>query len=349
MNRMFFNEKMESIPKIGEAIKMGAEAKQVLWDNREAIQLRAGRYEALVVPSLGANVLQLLYHDERDGRTLDILRTPDRAQTLLDDPYAYGIPVLFPANRIAGGGFTYDGVTYRFPQNYPNGVHIHGVLHYYDWPLADCWEKERTAAVVLEADTEDPILRRSFPIDLNIRLECILGEDGLLQRFTLDNRSEATMPFGLAYHTAFRIPFTPGGAAEDVRLHLPLEGLCIDDPKDRLPSGEIAPLSEYEAGFVSPQGRGPLEHPLDNLYRAQCGGGEAVLRDIRTGREVVYAADASDKYWIIWNGREQKDFVAVEPQTWLSNAVHLPNPELHGVMYLSPHSQWQCENRIFVR
>lgn len=327
---------------------MDTEAIRTVWDSREAVSLRAGQYEALVVPSLGANVLQLLYHDREQGRTLDILRTPDQAQTLLNDPYAYGIPVLFPANRIAGGCFTHDGITYRFPQNYPNGVHIHGVLHGYNWPLAEVHSSPNEAVAVLEASTDDPRLRESFPIDLTIRLECILSRDGLLQRFILDNRSPVTMPFGVAYHTAFRVPFTRGGSAGDVRLCLPLAGLCVDDPRDRLPSGETAPLSNYERTFTSPEGGDPLKHPLDNLYRAGPGG-EAVLRDIQTGREVVYTADPSDKYWIIWNGREQKDFVAVEPQTWLSNGIHLPDPASHGVLYLPPNSRWQCENRIYVR
>ena len=76
------------------------------------------RYEALAVPSLGANVLKLTCRHPC-GKQIDILRTPSCAQALLNDPYAYGIPVLFPANRIAGGEYSYDGVTYRFPQNYP--------------------------------------------------------------------------------------------------------------------------------------------------------------------------------------------------------------------------------------
>lgn len=327
---------------------MGGEVIQTDWDGRPALELRAGDYRALVVPSLGANVISLTYEDRAGGGRLRILRTPDSAQALLDDPYAYGIPVLFPANRIAGGQFTYDGVTFRFPQNYPNGVHIHGVLHQYPWSVAECRAGEEGASATLTASTGDPVLRRCFPIDLVFRLECTLTARGLTQRFILENNSDVTMPFGLAYHTAFRVPFTQGGAAEDVRLRLPVAGVCLDDPVDRLPSGEVGPLSEYEAGFATEAGADPLQAPLDVLYRAGSGGGEAVLRDVRTGREVVYAADRDDKYWIVWNSR-QTDFVAVEPQTWLSNGVHLPDPAAHGVLYSMPHSRWQNETRIYVR
>lgn len=327
---------------------METEVRQREWDGRCAWSLKAGDYSALVVPSLGANVISLTYEDRRSGRQLDILRTPKHAQDLLDNPYAYGIPVLFPANRIAGGEFTYDGITYRFPQNYPNGVHIHGVLHNYEWSVTECRADQNGAEVVLRASTEDPHLRACFPIDLIFQLECVLTDQGLLQRFTLKNNSDVTMPFGLAYHTAFKVPFVEGGRAEDVRLSLPLDGLCLDDPVNRLPSGEIGPLTDLADAFTAPGGAFPLQKQLDALYRARSGGSEAVLRDLKTGREIVYKADRRDKYWIVWNG-QLTDFVAVEPQTWLSNAVHLPDGAAHGVLYSTPHSAWQCETAIYVR
>lgn len=327
---------------------MHAEIIHTQWDNRDALVLRAGRYEAMAVPSLGANVLQLIYHHPC-GAKMDILRTPACAQALLDDPYAYGIPVLFPANRIAGGEYSYDGVTYRFPQNYPNGVHIHGVVHNRPWAVEETAVCGEEARVVFALSTRDASLRAHFPIDLVLRLECVLNKNGLLQRFILQNESNVTMPFGLAYHTAFRIPFVQGGKAQDVRLHIPLEGLCADDPVDRLPSGHVRPLSRYEAGFTAQPGENPLKEPLDALYKAQSGSGQAVLRDNATGLEVVYDADAQDLYWIIWNGDAKSGFVAIEPQTWLSNAVHLPHPEQHGVLYAPPHTAWKCETRIYAR
>ena len=314
---------------------MQAEAIRTQWDKRDAVVLRAGRYEALAVPSLGANVLKLTYRHPC-GKTLDILRTPPCAQVLLDDPYAYGIPVLFPANRIAGGEYSYDGVTYRFPQNYPNGVHIHGVVHNRAWHLAELCARDGEARAVFQLSTEDPTLRAHFPIDLVLRLECLLNKNGLVQRFVLCNESEVTMPFGLAYHTAFRVPFVQGGCA-------------ADDPVDRLPSGNVRPLSRYEAGFASPAGEDPLKAPLDALYKAPGGSGQAVLHDKASGLEVVYDADAEDLYWIIWNGDAKSGFVAIEPQTWLSNGIHLPHPERHGVLYAPPHTVWQCETRIYAR
>ena len=105
-----------------------------------------------------------------------------------------------------------------------------------------------------------------------------------------------------------------------MRLRLPLEGLCADDPVDRLPSGNVRPLSRYEAGFASPAGEDPLKAPLDALYKAPGGSGQAVLHDKASGLEVVYDADAEDLYWIIWNGDAKSGFVAIEPQPGFQTA-----------------------------
>ena len=141
---------------------MQAEVFHTEWDKRDAIVLRAGRYEALAVPSLGANVLKLTCRHPC-GKQIDILRTPSCAQALLHDPYAYGIPVLFPANRIAGGEYSYDGVTYRFPQNYPNGVHIHGVVHNRAWRLAETETCDGGSAGNIRAFHQRPFPAHAFP------------------------------------------------------------------------------------------------------------------------------------------------------------------------------------------
>lgn len=317
------------------------------WDGLEAVSLAAGGYRALVVPDLGANVIRL-QHGVGAAR-LDLLRTPDGACTLREDPYAYGMPVLCPANRIAGGGYEYDGVSYRFPQNYPNGVHIHGVLHQTSWQVAALGQTHQEAWATFRVDTREQPLSDYYPVELEFELECRLSAGGMRQRFTCRNLSEKTVPFGLAYHTALRVPFTKGGLAEDVRLSLPLAARCVDDPTDRLPSGKTAALTEYEQALASPQGADPLQGPMDFLYEAQPDTSDAVLRDLVTGREVVYRAGPDDHYWILWNKTATEGFIAVEPQTWLSNGIHLPEPERHGVLFLPPHSAWSGDTVLFVR
>lgn len=229
-----------------------ASCKKEVWDGREALSISAAGYSALVVPSLGANVIYLTYTHQKN--IVDILRTPPDSRTLLDDPYAYGIPILLPANRVGGGSYQWDGITYTFPQNYPNGVHIHGVLHGREWPVTDYGIiNNKTAWVRLELDTaKDNDLRKHFPVDVVFRLDITLDSQGLLHTFTVCNNSSHAFPVGLAYHTAFRVPFCQDAA--DTRLTIPIEARCVDSPADRLPSGETIALDDIEARLASPGG-----------------------------------------------------------------------------------------------
>lgn len=320
---------------------------QTIWQGRKAIRLSAAGYEALLVPSLGANVVSL--KAATDGRELDILRTPPDAETLLGDPYAYGIPVLFPANRVANGCYECDGVRYEFPQNYPNGVHIHGVLHNREWPVADSGTQPGRAWVRLTLSTQtDAELRSHFPIPMCIHLEVSVSAEGLTHRFTVENHSaDKRLPVGLAYHTAFRVAFD--GHTDEVRLHVPLAARCTDDPTDRLPSGKTAPLSDFESRIACPQGAWPLEEAVDCLYTAQPGTTDMVMTDTKSGAKVIYRAGGENHYWILWNKTTTEGFIAVEPQTWLSNAMHFPHPEQQDAIFVKPGETWSSECRIFAQ
>jgi aldose 1-epimerase len=322
---------------------------KINWDGLEALELRAFDYGAWIIPSLGANVIRLWY-DGSEGN-FEVLRTPPTTAVFLSDPFAYGVPVLFPANRVSGGFYEWDGVRYQFPQNQPNGMHIHGVLHNRPWPLVSYHYNRKGAFARLELDTrEDRDLRKAFPVDILFRLDISLTRNGLEHRFSVENRGEHSFPVGLAYHTAFRIPFKTGTPHENIRMFLPIEARCIDDPVSRLPTGAVVPLDDFEQRIASVDGAPPLEQGLDFLYTSQSKvPRQTILRDTLCGWEVVYTADKDNRYWIIWNSKGEKDFVAIEPQTWLSNAMKLPDPQVFGAIFVPPGESWICANTIAVR
>ncbi len=322
--------------------------KPVEWDNLEAIEFSAQNYTALVVPKLGANVIKLIWQGE-NGEICDIIRTPKDEKTLVNDPYAYGVPVLLPANRVKDGYYEYDGIKYEFVQNYPNQVHIHGVLHTYNWSVEKTYSGEDYAVVVLKADTQDEVLRKSIPIDLCFKLECRVDKDGLRQRFSVHNKSEKTFPFGLAYHTALNVNFCNSQNTDDVKLHVPISAKCVDDPIDRLPNGEIETLSEIEKFIADENGANPLETCIDSLYTGTNGKRVAILRDANAGYEMHYSASEIFKYWIIWNETTKEGFVAVEPQTWCSNAMALENPHEHGAFYLKPNDDFYADTQFAIK
>ncbi|MDE7006389.1 MAG: aldose 1-epimerase, partial [Alistipes sp.] len=91
-----------------------------------AVEFSKGDYEALLVPSVGANLVRLA--NTRLG--VEMLRTPaaDEVETFCSRPQIFGLPILFPPNRIEDGCYTFDGRTYRYPitvekeHNYHHGI-----------------------------------------------------------------------------------------------------------------------------------------------------------------------------------------------------------------------------------
>ena len=87
------------------------------------IVLNAGNWYAKILPDFGMNMISLACGDRH------ILRSPQNMDTLKKEPYVYGIPLLFPANRVEKGMFTFDGKSYHFPINEPaRNNHIHGLM-----------------------------------------------------------------------------------------------------------------------------------------------------------------------------------------------------------------------------
>lgn len=115
------------------------------WHGTQAVEFTKRDYTALLVPSVGANLVRLAH--TRLG--VEVLRTPSEREhdEFLRHPHVYGVPILFPPNRIADGRFRFDGREYRFPITRPeeNNYH-HGIL------------KSQPFAVSKAVETPDEVL-----------------------------------------------------------------------------------------------------------------------------------------------------------------------------------------------
>lgn len=81
------------------------------WSGTQALSFGICGYEALIIPGLGANIIRL----RNNVMGVDLLRTPYSYDTLTKSPLVYGMPVLFPPNRIKGGVFAACNNTYELP------------------------------------------------------------------------------------------------------------------------------------------------------------------------------------------------------------------------------------------
>jgi aldose 1-epimerase len=322
-------------------------------DDIPAIILRAGAYSAAICPAMGANCFRLEY----EGASL--LRTPPSFAVFHENPNVFGMPLLFPPNRIRGGKFVFQGRTYSLPVNETaRGHHIHGFL---SSTLFRTLEDELAvvpgsiqsstvpirasascrAAFSFEATKDSPY--SSFPHAFRVELSYSLdSNEGLSQRLEVENRGDSDMPLGLGFHTAFNCPFIPGTAPGDYRLRLAVSSEILLDPETIIPTGKSVSGNELIAALrgegIPPQGRALSSHFRgSDASSREASPREAVLSHVPTGRSIVYRVDPIFAFWTLWNQGGDRAFVCPEPQTWMIDAPNsaLP-PEESGFRFLAP-------------
>ena len=90
---------------------------------RETVRLSAHGFTAEIVPEIGGNLFRL-----RDPNGRALLREPHSLDELSSACVCFGIPTLFPPNRIDGGKFTFRGRECSLPVTEPrNNNALHGL------------------------------------------------------------------------------------------------------------------------------------------------------------------------------------------------------------------------------
>ncbi len=300
------------------------------------IHLSHGGYEA-DISSLRGGICFRLCHMPTGA---DLLRTPRDEEHLRENVYLFGNPPLFPPNRIVGGIFDFNGRTYTLPLNEPStGCHIHGAL----WEQAFEIETltESSVKLVYRAEAGEYI---HFPHAFTFIREYRLDESGLWETDTVQNRSDLPMPFMLAYHTTFNLPFLADGKRENLRLTLPVGREEMRTEKF-IPTGEFrAPSNrerEMQKGEYVPYGK-----HLSAFYECN---GEMLLTDTESGVSISYVGDDQYPYRMLFQTADGTFWVC-EPQTCAIDCFHLDgDPIDFGLIVLSPNETRQFKTRISVK
>ncbi len=324
------------------------------WQGEPIVRLTAGGYEAVLVPGVGAQLIAL--KDCRRG--LDLLRNP---VDLVDieaykaRPQVYGIPLLFPPNRIEDGKLAIAGQTVELLVNDTNGHnHIHGFLRTRPWHLTQL--EVVGAAIEVEAVFGGDSATDSYSAYLNqfqFKLQYVLSEAGLKQRLTVTNQGRTPLPLGVGFHTAFKVPFHPGSSAADCRLKVSI-GREWELTERILPTGKLLPLNEHDQAYRTsgalPQGTPISGHfTVEELTVAGRPFHGAIIEDRSKGLRLVYTVGREYRHWMLWNDDGAAGFFCPEPQTWAINAPNLKlAPELTGYQELGPDASWVGETAIAV-
>ena len=206
----------------------------------EAVYMEAGGYEAVMIPSIGANMVKL-YHKEKD---IDILRypTPEDVEIFKTRPQVFGMPLLFPPNRIEDGTYSYEGKVYKYPITIPaqNNYH-HGIIKSQPFVVTHTFVGEDFVEVEASffSNRVNDVIYKDFPHEFQCRMNYVLSANGLEQTVTFVNDSETPMPLGVGFHTPIRIPFGKDGI---YKMWL-TAGEQWELSADRsLPTGNLLPL-----------------------------------------------------------------------------------------------------------
>lgn len=319
----------------------------------EAVKMEAGGYEAVLVPSVGANLIRL-YNREKD---VEILRTPseDEIEMFKNRPQVFGIPLLFPPNRIEDGTYASGERTYRFPITIPaqNNYH-HGIIKSEPFTVTKTVIGEdfvEVEAAYFSNLVSDDIFR-DFPHQFECRMNFVLSANGLEQTVTFVNDSDEDMPVGVGYHTPILVPFEANDGEYKMWLSV---GEEWELNERSLPTGVLLPLDDrlkqLRGAGMNPTGE-PVERAMTNrpliLNGEEFNG--AIIQNQSTGTAVLYEVDEQFQHWTLWNNGGKAGYVCPEPQTWATNAPNLPLPEdITGFQVIEPGDAWSATTKLYVK
>lgn len=294
------------------------------------VSIRSGSWEAEFAVDCGANMYRLNYIPG----DFEILRSPESLDDLYKMPEFFGIPVLFLPNRIGGGKFSRHGINYKFPVNDPErDNHLHGPL------LGKPWRLTETGDDYVEM-AYDHTATAGYPHDFTMSMRYTFVGNEVIQDFTIRNRGDLTMPFGLGFHTVFRM--TPDAVA---RISAG-RGYWEIDMLPWHPTGRLVPWDDKLPVYTD-AARATGHCPMTTeVYNGKSLHG-AVIEYPAAGYRLFYESDDNYSQWCLFNNGGGKGYFCPEPMTWMVNAPNLNLPdEVTGILDIAPGGVWQAQTKI---
>ncbi|MCG5211806.1 aldose epimerase family protein [Streptosporangium sp. KLBMP 9127] len=219
----------------------GERVERFLLDNGGGLRVRILTYGAVIqsieVPGASGDVADVVLGCE----TMPDYETRSRY---------FGAVVGRYGNRIAGGRFTLDGVTYELARNQGTNS-LHGGLRGFDKRV---WTAEPTGDDVLTLSYVSPDGEEGYPGTLRASITYTVTLSGELR---LDYRATTDAPtvLNLTNHSYFNLAGAGSGDILDHVVTLDADRyLPVDDSK--IPTGELAPVAGTPFDFTRPHPAG---------------------------------------------------------------------------------------------
>lgn len=329
-------------------------AEKVVFKGIEAVELKFGGYRAVVVPSLGTNVMR--FRDEEKG--MEIFRYSDDLSIaeFMQSPEIWGLPTLYLPNRHDHGVLRTSDAVYYLPVNetkFKN--HLHGFLHKRSHKIKEM-SADGSHAFVKTTFTydENDFFFNCFPVKFTAEITIELSKDGLKHTLTLKNKSKVMMPISVATHTTIKAPFVDGAKQEDITLQVPAVKKLSFDKKRWLPNGRQLSLNAYDKEYADGVKCPVLRDICNDMYTAgtvKLDGKDfygCVMTDKASGKKICYEVDDKYKFWIVWNHEGFMNYFCPEPMTAQVNAANMDIPrEQSGYTEIKPNESYTVSQRFF--
>ena len=331
---------------------MSISAKKFDYKGKEAVKLICGKYEAIVAPFVGSNVIR--FRDTEAG--IEVFRYDEdlTPEDLVKAAEIYGFPTLYLPNRLAGGVLKVSDATYSLPINDVLGNHIHGFLHKRAHKIEEVSTTDAGATVKTSYtyDENDEFFQ-FFPVSFKAEFTISLEKSGLNYSFTMTNTSDKQLPYGVCNHTTIKAPFLKDGKPLDVHLYIPV-GDKWELSRNFIPTGGFLPQTNHDRQYLTGS-LIPVKQDIDNdVFFAERGSLDgnpfhgAVVEDGPSGKRIVYEVCDDFKFWIVWNDHGEKGFFCPEPSTWIIDAPNQPLPaDESGYRELAPGESNTLTERIY--
>ncbi|HEY5801597.1 MAG TPA: aldose 1-epimerase [Burkholderiaceae bacterium] len=274
----------------------------------QTITLRNALLQAEVVPAAGGGLASLYWLGRGEREPLLRPLTVDAGESPLPSQLAC-FPLLPWSNRMAPGGFQFEGETYTpaaTRAGEPCPIHGDGWLQ--QWRVRG----GTTGSVTLELDRSG-----ASPFSYQAQLRYTLDQDALIVDLEVRNVGEAALPFGLGLHPWM---VDPQGA----QLRAGADGVWMAGP-DKLPLQREAmpPAWNFNTAQALPR------DGVDHVFTGWDGEAEIVWPE----RKLALHLQADMEYYILYvpPGR---DFFCFEPVDHPINAHNLPG--YPGLTVLQP-------------
>lgn len=165
-----------------------------------------------------------------------------------------------------------------------------------------------------------------WPTDAVLEVRYDLADSRVTMTVTVSNPTALDLPYGFGIHPYFRLPFAPGGMAEQTQVVLPASKYWVLD--HFLPTGEI---HDVDARLDFRQGQPRAGLRLDDvLTDLEYGNDRGVCRlvDLAKKAELRLEFDRSVRELVVYTPHARDDVISVEPYTQATDAINL---EARGV------------------